>query len=242
MTGATETAPEARIRPTETKRLDAFVDAAFAFAVSLLIIAGGEPPRSFEELATALGRIPAFAMGFALIVMFWLGHRQFGRLAPRRDGMSVLLSLAIVFMALIYVFPLRMLTDAAAHFLSGGVLPGGVTIDSYADLAGVYTVYGVGFAILGALYGLLYRHAARNPVRLGVAEEDLDDVRSWGAVWAIIALSGVVSAVVAQAFPLRLFPGLPGFCYWLIPVGIFVLGRLRRRRKTPAPQTQPPAA
>ncbi|WP_296815924.1 TMEM175 family protein [Brevundimonas sp.] len=229
MTDAIAEALEKRIRPTETKRLDAFVDAAFAFAVSLLIIAGGEPPRSFEELMTALGRIPAFAMGFALIVMFWLGHRQFGRLAPRRDGVSVVLSLAIVFMALIYVFPLRMLTDAAAHFLSGGILPGGVTIDSYADLAGVYTVYGVGFAVLGVLYCLLYRHAARRSDQLGVAAEDLDDVRSWAGVWAIIALSGVVSALVAQVFPLHLFPGLPGFCYWLIPVGIFVLNRRKAR-------------
>lgn len=225
-----DAAPEGRIRPTETKRLDAFVDAAFAFAVSLLIIAGGQPPANFDELTVALGRIPSFAMGFALIVMFWLGHRQFGRLAPQRDGTSVVLSLAIVFMALIYVFPLRMLTDAAAHFLSGGLLPGRGIIGDFADLAGVYTVYGVGFAILGVLYWLLYRHAARNTERMGVAEADLDDIESWGGTWAIIALSGVVSAVIAQVFPLHLFPGLPGFCYWLIPVGIFIQGRLRRGR------------
>ena len=42
----------------EANRLDAFVDAAFAFAVSLLIIAGGEPLRSFEDLLHALMRIP----------------------------------------------------------------------------------------------------------------------------------------------------------------------------------------
>lgn len=230
-----EAAPEARIRPTETRRLDAFVDAAFAFAVSLLIIAGGQPPANFEELMVALGRIPSFAMGFALIVMFWLGHRQFGRLAPQRDGTSVALSLAIVFMALIYVFPLRMLTDAAAHFLSGGRLPGDGIIDTYGDLAGVYTVYGIGFAILGGLYWVLYGHATRHIERLGVAVEDVDDVRSWSGVWMIITLSGVVSALVAQVFPLRLFPGLPGFCYWLIPVGIFVLRRIRRAPVAPPP-------
>lgn len=218
------------IRPTETKRLDAFVDAAFAFAVSLLIIAGGRPPESFDELVTALGRIPAFAMGFALIVMFWLGHRQFGRLVPQRDGLSVVLSLAIVFMALIYVFPLRMLTDAAAHFLSGGVLPGAGIIESYADLAGVYTVYGIGFAVLGGLYILLYRHGARAADRLGVEAGDLEDLRAWTGTWGIIAGSGLVSAVLAQVFPLHPFPGLPGFAYWLIPVGIFLLNRLRARR------------
>ncbi len=240
----TDTSSDAgeRLRPTETKRLDAFVDAAFAFAVSLLIIAGGQPPQNFDELMIALGRIPSFAMGFALIVMFWLGHRQFGRLAPQRDGVSVVLSLAIVFMALIYVFPLRMLTDAAMHFLSGGRLPGEGIIEGFDELAGVFTVYGIGFAILGVLYWLLYRHAARNTQRLGVAAEDLDDITSWGGVWAIIALSGVVSAIVAQVLPLRLFPGLPGFCYWLIPIGIFVLNRMRRGRAAITPDGTPSQA
>ena len=167
---------------------------------------------------------------FALIVMFWLGHRTFGRLVPVRDGLSVVLSLAIVFMALIYVFPLRMLTDAAAHFLSGGLLPGGGQIGTYEDLAGVYTVYGLGFALLGGLYFTLYKHAVKKADVLGVAPADREAAASWSGVWAVITLSGVVSALIAQLFPLRLFPGLPGFAYWLIPAGIFGLNALRARR------------
>lgn len=223
-------APEAQPRPAETKRLDAFVDAAFAFAVSLLIIAGGEPPRNFDALMQALGRIPSFAMGFALIVMFWLGHRTYGRLVPHRDGLSVVLSLAIVFMALIYVFPLRMLTDAAAHFLSGGALPGGGQINTFADLAGVYTVYGLGFALLGALYFLLFRQALSRSEAMGVDPADREQAVSWACVWLVITVSGLFSAALAQVFPLRLFPGLPGFAYWTIPLGIFALGAWRRRR------------
>lgn len=230
MTETDALAPDAPPRPAETKRLDAFVDAAFAFAVSLLIIAGGEPPRNFADLLEALGRIPSFAMGFALIVMFWLGHRTYGRLVPNRDGLSVVLSLAIVFMALIYVFPLRMLTDAAAHFLSGGLLPGGGQIGTYGDLAGVYTVYGLGFAVLGALYFLLYRHAVSKADALGVETQDREAAASWSGVWAVIVVSGIVSALIAQLFALRLFPGLPGFAYWLIPAGIYGLNAWRARR------------
>ena len=66
-----------RFRPAETQRLDAFVDAAFAFAVSLLIIAGGEPLRSFDDLLKALLRIPSFAAGFAL-----MDRRRMRRRAP----------------------------------------------------------------------------------------------------------------------------------------------------------------
>lgn len=219
-------------RPSETVRLDAFVDAAFAFAVSLLIIAGGQAPTSMEALMQALGRIPAFAMGFGLIVMFWLGHRSFGRLVPRRDGLSVVLSLAIVFLALIWVFPLQMLTETAAHFLSGGLLPGGGVIHTLTDLKTIYTIYGLGFAVLAGLYVWLFRHARRHADALGVEIRDRDDVAGWIGTWSVIAASGLVSAALAQLFPLQLFPGLPGFAYWLIPLGIFLLGR-RRPRRTP---------
>ena len=73
---------DVRTRHGAANRLDAFVDAAFAFAVSLLIIAGGEPLRSYDDLVRALMRIPAFLAGFALIILFWLAHRAWAALEP----------------------------------------------------------------------------------------------------------------------------------------------------------------
>ena len=116
------------LRPHGTQdwqRLDAFVDAAFAFAVSLLIISGTEPLASFNDLARALARTPAFAFGFGLIVLFWLSHRTWSKLSPARNGWTTALSLMLVFTILVFVFPLRLLTETATHFISGGVLPGG---------------------------------------------------------------------------------------------------------------------
>lgn len=214
---------------SDSHRLDAFVDAAFAFAVSLLIVAGGDLPDSLPAMYQALGRIPAFAMAFALITMFWLGHRSFGRLVPARDGVIVAISLAIVFTTLIYVVPLRMLTDATAHFVSGGRLPGAGMIFSFDELGQVYTVYGAGFSVLAGLYFLLNWHAERHADRLGVADKDRSDLRYSIGVWAVIAMSGLISAVLALTFPLSLFPGLPGFAYWLIPIGIGLLSWRQRK-------------
>ena len=87
------------------KRLDAFVDAAFAFAVTLLVIAGAEGPPSLAALGAAMGRIPASLGAFVLIAMFWMAYRDFGRIAPRRDAWASLNGLAIVFVVLVYVFP-----------------------------------------------------------------------------------------------------------------------------------------
>lgn len=218
------------IRPVETERLDAFVDASFAFAVTLLIIAGAEPLNDFGDLTRALGRIPAFAAGFGLVVMFWLGHRNYGRLCPVRDSWSATLSLVIVFMILIYVFPLRLLTEAGAAYLSGGRLPGRELIDSIAHLRGVYTIYGVGFATLSWLYFLLYGHALKRGALSGLADDDRDEAEENRVVWALITATGLLSAALAWIIPLGDLPWVPGFSYWLIPFGLYFVNLFERRR------------
>lgn len=227
MTEASETT---RFRPVEIQRLDAFVDAAFAFAVSLLIIAGAEPLRSFDDLQAALTRIPAFACGFALIALFWLGHRIWSGLAPARDGWATALSLMIVFAVLVFVFPLRLLIETATHFISGGLLPGKGLISSLAELRWTYVIYGTGFGLLSVLYALLFGHAWRgmdpaDAVRRRAAGE-------WSRTWWLSASTAGVSIAIAGSPWLDTAPWLPGVSYQLIPVGLglFALSdRLGRR-------------
>lgn len=228
-------------RPGAANRLDAFVDAAFAFAVSLLIIAGGEPLRSYDDLLRALMRIPAFLAGFALIILFWLAHRAWSALGPKRDGAATLLSLAVVFAVLVFVFPLRLLTETAVHFMSGGVLPGGELINSFGQLGAVYGIYGVGFSTLSVLYVLLFRHA-----RSGMSRTDpaWADAHSWMRTWLLAAAAGVLSSATALSPLLPVAPWLPGVTYWLIPLGIWVLAVLdQRRARRPRPlDPQTPAS
>lgn len=217
-------------RPVEAQRLDAFVDAAFAFAVSLLIIAGAEPLIDVDSLLRALGRAPAFAASFMLVIVFWLGHREYGRYVPRRDPASVMLSLAIVFTVLIYVFPLRVMTESGLAYFSGGALPGGDLIQSPGDLVLLYSVYGLGFALLGLLFWLLFTSALRRGERLGLLPPHRDEMRSWQTVWGVLVVAGLLSALLAQLLPMERFAPIPGFAYWLIPIGIFGANALRRRR------------
>lgn len=213
-------------RPAEGQRLDAFVDAAFAFAVSLLIIAGGEPLRSFDDLVQALLRIPAFLAGFALILLFWLAHRTWSTLGPARDGQATWLSLAVVFSVLVFVFPLRLLIETAAHFISGGRLPGAGLIATLADLRWTYFVYGFGFAILAVLFTLLFSQARRTvegPERRTAAMQ-------WQRSWALAAVTGVISALIALTPLLRAAPWLPGCTYWLIPAGVGLFAWLDGRK------------
>ncbi len=223
-----QTQPSSRSRPVESQRLDAFVDAAFAFAVSLLIIAGGEPLRSFSDLLTALARIPAFAAGFALILMFWLAHRTWSSLSPRRDGWATALSLAVVFSVLVFVFPLRVLIETATHFISGGVLPGRGLISNFEELRWTYVIYGLGFALLSGLYVLLFEQARRALDASDTAR--VRDAGQWSRTWLLSVATGLASAAAACSPLLAAAPWLPGVTYQLIPLGIGLFALWDRRQ------------
>ncbi|HEV7353263.1 MAG TPA: TMEM175 family protein [Brevundimonas sp.] len=230
--------PADRRPPPETQRLDAFVDAAFAFAVTLFIIGGNTPPTGLADLQQALLRVPAFAAGFALVAVFWLGHRRFGQLAPVRDGLSVFLSLAIVFVILVLVYPMRLLTESGAHWLSGRVLPGGDLIATPQDLQAVYVVYGLGFAGLAALYTLLFHRVGRRPAAAGADADGAAQARTAARIWAVITLAGLLSAATAMIAPIARYPYAPGLAYWVIPIGVALLGFAGRLR-APAAELPP---
>ena len=65
-----------RLRGLAMTRLETFVDAAFAFAVTLLVISVDDVPRSFEELVLALKNIPVFLAASAQLFLFWIAHRS----------------------------------------------------------------------------------------------------------------------------------------------------------------------
>lgn len=224
-----QTQLSSRGRPVESQRLDAFVDAAFAFAVSLLIIAGGQPLRSFDDLLAALARIPAFAGGFALILLFWLAHRTWSSLSPRRDGWATALSLAVVFAVLVFVFPLRLLIETATHFISGGLLPGRGLISSFEELRWTYVIYGIGFAVLSGLYVLLFEQARRAIDPSDMARSR--DAGQWSRTWMLSAATGLASGAVACTPLLAVAPWLPGVTYQLIPLGIGLFALWDRRRR-----------
>ncbi len=207
------------------RRLDQFVDAAFAFAVTLLVIAGAQPPETLDDLRAALLNLPASAGAFALIVLFWTSHRRYGRLTERPDTISVILSLAIVFTVLAYVYPLRLLTRSAFYFFSGGRLPGEGLIDSYDDLFTLFQVYGLGFALLSGLFALLFARA----IRTAASPAAREDIISWRDPWLVCMSSGLLSAGLASAPFIRAVPWLPPFTYWLIPVAIWIIGWRKRR-------------
>jgi uncharacterized membrane protein len=224
-----------RVRGVQPTRVDAFVDAAFAFAVTLLVIATGHVPGSVGELVQALRGVPAFAASFFVIARLWQSHRQWSRRYGIEDVYGTRLSLALVFIVLVYVYPLRMVAELTLAGLSGGTLTETpIEITSVAELRTLYVVFGVGYALVASIFLLLHRHALTLADTLGLSASERVQTRTLRARWLVIiaiALSSTLLALVlpmgrGQSVPLDSAPGL---LYGLIYVAIHRLA-IRERR------------
>jgi hypothetical protein len=140
-----------------TDRLDGFTDAAFAFSLTLLVIGRSGVPEDFNDLAAAMAEVPAFAIGFAIIAMFWFTPVRWRQYRGAGDGLSVLLTFALIFLVLIYVRPLQ------AVALSLSAVMGAPGLSFSGDLGALFTIYGAGFAAMSAVVVGLFFDATRNP-------------------------------------------------------------------------------
>lgn len=227
-------------RNIEIGRLDNFVDGAFAFAITLLVISGSSLPRTVAQLIDALRGVPAFAVCFAQLAVFWYGHvrwRESFRLSDRR---SLLLSLLLVFLALIFVFPLHLVYASFFNAISGGQLsrdfvpgPAGVSV---ASLTALFACYGLSYASMGGTLSALFLHSARSAT--GGASEEAIALRVHALVWAFYAAIGLLSTLIALSALVTTTSwliGVAGFSYALLGFTGVVVQRYRRRLQARLP-------
>lgn len=140
-----------------TARLDAFTDAAFAFAVTMLVIGGSEASSSYAALVAAAADAPTFVIGFAMIVMFWFAHVRWPAYRGEGDWLSALLSLLLIFLflVLIYIQPLRAMARSLSSFMGGSGAP------LVGDLGNLFLIYGAGFVAMSLATAGLFADALR---------------------------------------------------------------------------------
>src|SRR5215469_15706633 len=95
-------------RRREVSRVEGFSDGVFAFALTLLVVSL-DVPKTFEELRHLMRGIPAFAACFALLYQVWWRHYRFFRRYDLEDGYVIALTGALLFVVLLYVYPLKFL-------------------------------------------------------------------------------------------------------------------------------------
>jgi uncharacterized membrane protein len=197
-------------RGQQVTRLEAFVDAAFAFAVTLLVISIDAIPDSTVALVRALKAIPAFAACFAMVAMFWAAHARWSRRYGLDDGASTVLSLALVFVVLVYVYPLRLQFGVFFAWITGGWLPSPMRIDRHADIGFMFVVYGLAFAMMSLCLLGLYAHAWRRRAAIGL--DDGERAHTAGEIAVYVYFVAVAMASLGYAaWAMRHAPAMVGF-------------------------------
>ncbi len=219
-----------RLRGLEVTRLDTFIDAAFAFVLTLLVISFDQIPSNYAEMLVAVKRIPGFAASFAIVMMFWLPHRRWSRRYGLENDRTILYSLALIFVVLVYVYPLRTIFEGMFSSLSGGYLASGFRVETSDEMRMVFVFYSVGFFALSLLFSQLYRATMRNATLLALNQYELRITRINMQVWLIAASFGLLSILLALVLP-DAWVSAAGYVYFALFLAARLPSFLGRRRK-----------
>ena len=223
-----------RMRGREVTRLESFCDAVFGFALTLLVVSL-EVPKSFEQLIETMRGFLAFAVCFAILAMIWNDHYNFCRRFGLQDGFVRFLTCGLLFIVLLYVYPLKFLFNL---FINGMVLHGARGQLTLSQGTTLFVIYGLGFAAIYLALTALYWHAYQRRGELELTPLETFDTR-----WEIYGMLchagvGVVSVIMALT---QKFGNLPGFIYFsLFPImSLHGVVRKNRRRRLieQSPQT-----
>jgi hypothetical protein len=218
------------MRGGEITRLEALADGAFALALTFLVIAQQQVPQTVDELLEALKLVPAFALSFVVLILFWSSHVRWSRRYGMEDAAAAALSCLLIFIVLVIVYPLKMVFGALLGYLSGGWLPGALAFHSDAQLRQLFIVYGLGFIVLELTLIGLFGLALQRADGLGLNALERFDTRGDIGVRAISLAVGVLATVLAIQLPASM-TALSGYSYWLIPLGIALYRRGGRRQR-----------
>ena len=215
-------------RRHDVSRLEAFSDAAFAFAMTLLVVSL-DVPRSYDELMRTMRGFPSFACCFALLVWIWHEHNLFFRRYGLQDAWTVFVNSMLLFVTLFYVYPLKFMFDSMFAQLLPSAYPD-LKRMSLLELSRASAIYGLGFFVLFSLFALLYRHAYNKRAALGLTPFEVFDVRAFTGHHLVSAAVGLAALTVAVAAPLMFAPLSPT-CFGLMGPGHWWFGKQVEKRR-----------
>ncbi len=206
-----------RLRGAAVTRIEALTDAAFALALTFLVIVQQEIPRDFEDMMLAFRQTPVFAASFATLILFWAAHVRWSRRYGLEDGWALVLSVVLVFTMLVFVYPLKIVFGAFLSSITQGWVHGATRFQSFEQLRILFIIYGIGFMLMQlTLYGL-YADARRraDSLRLNALErfDTAADARDHQFSFLIAALA----TLLALLLPAEKSP-LSGYSYGLFAI------------------------
>jgi len=175
-----------RIRGKEISRVEGLSDAVFGFAITLLAVSL-EVPKTADEVLHALRGVPAFAVTFLLLFNMWRIQFNYFRRYGIEDRRLVWLTAALLFVLLVFIYPLKFVMATLCESLLKHVgLPDPAFHRSVvlpdADIPPLFAAFGFGLSAVFGVFSLMFRHAMSLRERL-----QLDDLETFDTVESMLA-------------------------------------------------------
>lgn len=198
-------------------RIEAFSDAVFAFAATLLVVSVG-----YEESSSVLKidwvAFISFGVSFFVLVALWWLHYNFFRRTDYIDSWIIALNAVLLFVVLYYVFPLKSLINSMTGRLR-------LTFD---EISSLFQLYSLGFLLIFSCFSLMYYRAYRKTKLTSVNMGLLFYARHF-AIYILVSFTSIL--IAKSQFGLKW--ALPGLIYMLLGPLCYIHGvRFNKKFKT----------
>ncbi|MEM9648304.1 MAG: TMEM175 family protein, partial [Bacteroidota bacterium] len=186
--------------PHNISRIEAFSDAVFAFAATLLVVAVGSDSEG-SVLQINWLHFLSFAVSFFALAGIWSVHYNFFRRTHYMDNWIVAINTILLFLVLYYIFPIKSLINSWAGTLT-------MDMESFSSL---FQLYSLGFLLIFSCYSLMYWRAYRK-TKVDSSDFDLLFYARHFGIYVIVAAISIALAKLQWGLTF----GLPGIIYGLL--------------------------
>jgi uncharacterized membrane protein len=194
------------LRGEHMTRIETFVDAAFAFSFTMLVISIDQIPGSPEEPLELSKDIPAFFLSAVLIGFIWVAHSNWSRNFGLQNRATTILSLLLVMLVLVFVYPIKLMMQITVlyfsiavfdvQFLNTGMFDGpGWGGDN--DVGQLFIYVAIGLISLSSILISFSQNALKYRDQLGMTESEHDYCVGSTITWSIVSITAFFSALIA---------------------------------------------
>lgn len=215
------------IRGENPTRLENFSDAVFAFSITLLMISL-EVPKNFTQILELSDELIAFAVTIVPLFIIWQQHRQFFRRYGLDDNKILIWNTMLLFIVLIFIFPLKFLSLFLVRFYSSlmfGTQTVFGTMINGEQVPMLMIYYGIGALGLVFVFSRFYKHALNKKDQLELNADELKHTEYYKRLFThlcFVPIISIASVLVIMFFNITIASIVSGVLYSLTGVVIVI--------------------